>query len=117
MTSARIGAIPLAAVLTACAASAASPEPATIDVVMTEYSYGTQLIEAPAGRPLRLAISNAGKVDHDLVVDDFGVRVLLHPGQSGSATIRSLASGGAYVVHCTIPTHRELGMIATLLVR
>lgn len=117
MILARVPAIALAAVLSACAAGASTLELSRVEVVMTEYSYGTQLIEVPAGRPVRLAITNAGKVDHDFVIGELGVRVLLHAGEKGSATIGPLGAGAAYAVFCTIPTHRELGMLATLLVR
>ncbi len=83
---------------------------------MTEFAYSEQLIEVPAGRPLLIELTNAGIVDHDLVIDAARVLVRLRPGQSGTARISALPAG-SYVIYCSIPTHRELGMTATLVVR
>lgn len=111
----RVLTILLTVVLSACTAVAAAPEPVRIPVRMTEFSYGTALLEAPAGLPLVLAVTNAGKVDHDLVIDELGLRVLLRAGESAEATVGPLAAR-TYLVRCTIPTHQALGMTAALVV-
>ncbi len=112
----RLLAVLWVAAVAGCGGTARAAEPVRVPVVMSEFSYGAQVIEVPADRTVELEVRNAGKVDHDLVIDELGVRVLASPGRIEKMAIGPLAPG-AYVIHCSIPTHREAGMIATLLVR
>ena len=117
MTSRLVRAVAaLAIVASACTARAADRDPVRLIVRMTEFSFGSPLLEVVAGRPIEVELTNEGKVDHDLVLDATGTRALLRPGQRATVSIPALEAG-AYAVYCSIPTHRDAGMTTTLVVR
>lgn len=70
--------------------------------------------ELPAG-PVRVAMENVGMGLHDLVVaelDDLQVIGVLEPGETAEATV-DLAPG-TYELYCSLPGHREAGMVTTV---
>lgn len=114
----RCAAMLLAVALVACAPAADAAVPVAVDaleleIVMSEFAYSEQLIDVPAKRPLRILLKNDGKVDHDLVVDALRVRSLLRSNESAVIDVKPVPVG-VYEVYCSIPTHRELGMVAIL---
>jgi len=73
----------------------------------------------PAGRPIALTLQNFGQVEHDWlavtgedehpIVDAY---VYVDRGQTATGVFTLEA--GTYVVLCTIPGHREAGMVGTI---
>jgi uncharacterized cupredoxin-like copper-binding protein len=62
-------------------------------------------------------VANIGKIPHDLVVTGPGVSgatktPLISPGKTATLTV-SLAKG-AYTLYCSVPGHRQLGMVAKI---
>jgi uncharacterized cupredoxin-like copper-binding protein len=63
-------------------------------------------------------VKNKGKLQHDLDVQGGKVNKktpLINPGATAKLTVKLPA--GTYVLFCTVPGHRKLGMLAKLTVR
>lgn len=56
---------------------------------------------------------NAGISEHDLVVDDLGIDEVL-TDQPVTITISEDAAPGEYEFYCSVPGHKENGMVGTL---
>jgi uncharacterized cupredoxin-like copper-binding protein len=121
--------------LTACGA----PAPRAVIVTTQSFRFQPAAFEWQSGQPLRLALRNPDAVEHDFVVDGLrtsaaaGRSVHTHPtsGPTPSPTSLHIHAGpysetsitftplttGSFTVYCSIPGHKELGMVATLVVR
>lgn len=109
-------------ILLACAGAAALPAGAStstnVGVTETEYHVVLGRATVPRGR-VTFNIANFGQDDHNLKVARHYIRYgssgLIRAGARASFTV-TLAPG-TYHVFCSIPGHRAMGMVATLLVR
>lgn len=64
-----------------------------------------------------IQVVNTGVMEHDFVVDEFGIEELLAPGSEAvTVTIPADAAPGEYRFYCSIPGHAESGMVGTLIV-
>ncbi len=65
-----------------------------------------------------IAIVGSGGLEHDFVIDEFGIKADLPAGSSDTVlvTIPEDAEPGDYTFYCSIPGHRESGMEGTLTV-
>ena len=102
--------------LAAVAALMAGPTtPARVSVEMAEMVYRPVTVTIPADRPVSLELRNTGGLEHDWSVDALAFSPNVRPGQS--AVVELMAPAGTYEVYCSLPGHREAGMVATLEVR
>jgi len=85
--------------------------PATkVDVSETEFKITLAQTPTAAGS-YEFAVSNDGKIPHDLVVSGNGVNAktpLLNPGQT--ATLKVDLKPGTYDLYCSVPGHKAAGM-------
>lgn len=87
-----------------------------ITVIASEFKYSPAGIEANVGDTITLTLTNKGKMRHDLVIDELGVKTkLLSPGESQTIEF-VVEEAGQYVFYCSIPGHRESGMEGKLVV-
>ena len=132
----RLGVAPLvilvaAAVAAGCASPSAAPPPpapasqapgadapraAVIGVTLADFAITPKTITVPAGR-VRFDVVNRGVVEHDFHIPALEGRHahaqrLLAPGER--RTFAYAVRPGTYEVVCTIPGHREAGMVAVL---
>jgi plastocyanin len=119
----------LSLALTACGGS----KPVTIDVDMKEYEFIPSTIEVPAGAEVTVNLSNLGTVEHEMVImvlgkeatvpfdDDDEPNIFweheLEMGESESVVFTAPSEPGEYQIVCGIPSHIELGMVGTLIVK
>jgi uncharacterized cupredoxin-like copper-binding protein len=59
-------------------------------------------------------VKNAGKIQHDLAVQGGPRTPLISPGQSAKLTVT--LKKGSYTLYCTVPGHRQAGMVTKLTV-
>lgn len=101
------------------ASSASRGAPARIQVVEKEYSLTLSRLHVHSGR-VTVQVVNFGMDDHDLVIQP--ARSTRSVWQSsvlspeGIATKTIALKPGKYTLSCSLPGHRQLGMIATLTV-
>lgn len=113
----------LASVLAGCVSRPTGTVPQTdgvvVGVVMREFEFEPRPLVAEAGR-VRFQLMNRGSVEHDFMIPELmeemeHERDLVQPGQS--KTIETDLKPGVYEAVCTVPGHKEAGMVVTIEVR
>jgi nitrite reductase (NO-forming) len=69
-------------------------------------------VEIPADRPISLRLRNIGGLEHDWSVDALTFSPNVRAGQE--AVVELVAPTGIYEVYCSLPGHREAGMVGIL---
>lgn len=113
-----------------------------ITVEETEFSYSPSSITVPVGQPVTLTINNVGGAEHDFVVQKIAVIDVVEEGnasaehnmhdmegmadeydlhvatqQGGTSMLKfTPTEAGTYQVLCSVPGHKEAGMVAELIV-
>jgi manganese oxidase len=83
-----------------------------VQVSLSEFAITPSMIVAPAGG--KLEISNTGTADHSFLIEGTTVSTKeLKPGESQTLDLKDVKSG-TYTVSCTIPGHKQAGMVAML---
>ncbi|MBF8289591.1 MAG: halocyanin precursor-like protein [Chloroflexi bacterium] len=95
-------------------ASSSATETATLNA--SEFAFDPGTLEVAAGAKLTLTLANKGTIEHDFTIDSLAIRLHAPVGQSPSVTTDAMAAG-AYDFYCSIPGHKEAGMIGTLTVK
>ncbi len=84
-------------------------------VVATDNAFDTNAITVKPGDTITL--SNEGFAQHDLTVSDLGIATdLLNNGDTMTITIPADAAPGDYEFICSVPGHKEAGMVGTITV-
>jgi plastocyanin len=84
-----------------------------LSVIARDIYWETAELSAPAGT-VTLTITNEGAALHDFVIDALDIKVDLPPG--GTQTVEVDLPAGTYEFYCSIPGHKEAGMVGTLVV-
>lgn len=96
-------------------APAEAAEAAAYEVNAVDIAFEPKELAIPANSDVTITITNTGALQHDFVVDALGIKSeLLNSGESTTVTIN--AAPGAYEYYCSVPGHREAGMVGTLTV-
>jgi uncharacterized cupredoxin-like copper-binding protein/mono/diheme cytochrome c family protein len=72
-------------------------------------------LEIPADQDVKILLPNLGASPHDFSIDALGINVALPAGETKEVTIN--APEGEYEFYCSVPGHKEAGMVGTLIVR
>jgi FtsP/CotA-like multicopper oxidase with cupredoxin domain/plastocyanin len=84
----------------------------TVPVTLSEFAIAPAMITAPAGG--KLVVTNSGTVNHSFLIEGTSVATKeLKPGDSQTLDLKPVKSG-TYTVSCTIPGHKQAGMVAML---
>ncbi len=91
----------------------------TIAVTAREFEFEPGTLTAPAGE-VTFEVTNDGAIEHNFVIEDAQRRALasiavISPGASEPLT--TTLAPGSYTFVCTLPGHREAGMVGTLTAR
>ena len=88
----------------------------TIIIVGTEFAFEPETIEIPVNQEAVIEFRNLGTVDHDLVIEEFGVATgSMRIGSKKTVRFTPTVTG-AFALICSIPGHPEAGMTGTLIV-
>jgi FtsP/CotA-like multicopper oxidase with cupredoxin domain/plastocyanin len=83
-----------------------------VQVSLSEFAISPASISVPLGG--KLAVSNAGAVEHNLTISGTSLHTpTLKGGDSAVLDVKSLKTG-TYSVFCSMPGHKDQGMVATL---
>lgn len=116
-------------VLAACG----GPGPQSLSISMREFSFTPDALTVPAGATVNLTLRNLGALEHDFHLMDLGYVVegtwseadeagaffspdALPGGEDSTVTFTAPNEPGEYQILCSVPSHLELGMVATLTV-
>lgn len=132
--------LPLALTFALAACSGPSTTPVEITLEATAMKYQPATFEVTAGQPVRLTLRNNDSVDHDFSImeipmatmgataepmagHDMGAMTVdpeLHMaarmGQTNTIEFTPTKSG-TYEFFCTVPGHKDAGMVGTLVVK
>lgn len=86
----------------------------TLSVTASEFKFEPSQLSAPAGTDVTVSVTNAGTIEHDFVIDEAALKILVEPGETETGTFNLEA--GTYTFYCSVPGHREAGMEGTLTV-
>jgi uncharacterized cupredoxin-like copper-binding protein len=93
----------------------AEAESFTVTMYLEDIRFDPATLEIPAGQDVVVRVENTGAALHDFVVPELDIAVELAPGESADVVIN--APAGRYTILCSVPGHKEAGMVATLLVK
>lgn len=107
-----------ALVLAACSGggAGATTGAAPLSLTLTEFKYNPGQLQVAANTPAKLTIKNGGSVDHDFTFEKAGIAVSLKPGASADKELAALPAG-TYDFFCSVPGHKEAGMVGKLIVK
>lgn len=95
------------------AAASGSDEPlGTIEVTATDFAFDPADVQVDAPGMYEVVLKNNGSVVHDLTIGS--TKIAADPGQTSSAMVR--LQEGTVQMFCSIPGHKEAGMVGTLTV-
>ncbi len=132
----------LAALAVACGGDDSSPDdraPAAraITIVADDVQYQAEDISIVAGEEVTLILSNTDNVEHDFQIDEIDADVsaggvtdgehgnehdsdaalAVHADAGDDSSITFVANeAGTYEFYCTVPGHKDSGMVGTLIV-
>ena len=97
------------------ASPAAEDSETQLNVTAIDIAYEQTELTIPADTDVTITLSNAGVLQHDLVIEgtDFAT-ALLNGGESADLLVNLPA--GEYIYFCSVAGHREAGMQGTLTV-
>jgi uncharacterized cupredoxin-like copper-binding protein len=112
-----LGAILLAAFAPASASAGVNAETlATLPALSAAQTQFDQTeLRAKAGQIVALRLENRDTGAHSFNIDEFNVHVSMPPGESSLALFQA-STPGTYTFYCDVPSHREAGMLGTLIV-
>jgi uncharacterized cupredoxin-like copper-binding protein len=84
----------------------------------SEFLYKPGEGTAHAGEVV-FVVKNEGAIEHNFVIQDAARKnvaeiAIIEPGTT--TQVRAAVAPGTYAIFCTLPGHREAGMVATLVV-
>jgi nitrite reductase (NO-forming) len=92
-------------------AAVAQGPPQRLTVTLAEFSITPKVLEVEPGRPVILTVKNDGTMPHDLVTTTGKGTPLMEPGTSQELDLGLV--DGNQEGWCSVPGHREAGMIMT----
>jgi plastocyanin/mono/diheme cytochrome c family protein len=98
-------------------AAAPSGEGGSVEIeALDSLAFSESAITVKPGDTIIL--TNAGFLQHDLAVDDWGgpLTPMLNNGETAEFTIPEDAEPGEYEFYCSVPGHKEGGMVGTFTV-
>ena len=100
-------------VLAACGSGTATPQELTVDA--SDFKFDPVTINLKAGEPVQATITNTGTLEHTFTIPDLDVNVSLAAGQTVTIDFTP-AEGGTFELLCTVPGHKDAGMVGTVVV-
>lgn len=95
------------------AASAPAAGGNVLEVKTKDIFFEPTTLEGPANTDITINITNEGAAQHDFTIDELKIQTpLLNPGDMSAVKVN--APAGDYQYYCTVPGHKEAGMVGTL---
>ena len=114
-----LGIAPILAVMAIVSQSVGFRAEPYVDVIAYEFKFEPTHITAESG-PVTFVVTNAGVIEHNFIIErPSGEAVARIPNIEVGKTEQVSAdlAPGSYLTVCTLPGHREVGMVGTLTVK
>jgi len=105
----------VAATLLLLIACSSTPEPLNITLLATDIAYDADNISAAVGQTVNVEFVNNGALEHNFIIDEFGIDNLLQSGESSTISF-TLEKAGSHEYYCNVAGHLEAGMKGTITV-
>jgi len=86
-----------------------------IQIHTVDIRFEPDTFSIPADTDTEVEITNKGVLQHDFAIDELDILTELLDSEE-SVTITINAPAGTYEYYCTVPGHKEAGMVGTLTV-
>jgi plastocyanin len=89
-----------------------------VDIVATDFKLEPANVTVEQG-VVAFAIRNQGVIDHNVAIEDSRRQTIANSSTiaaGGFTTLNANLAPGTYTLVCTLPAHREAGMVGTLTV-
>ncbi len=104
------------------AASGATPEAGgesgevamEVTVVSNDIFFEPTELTIPANTNVKFILPNEGAAAHDFSIDELGIEEAIAPGATKEVIVN--APAGTYEFYCSVPGHKQAGMVGTLTV-
>lgn len=87
-----------------------------VTVEGSEFKFSPATLTFKKGQTVRLTLKNVGKMPHDWVVDELGVRTKTIPSGDTDTIEFTPEKAGTFEYYCSVGQHRANGMVGTLTV-
>ena len=95
-------------------ASANVIQPETVKISGSEFSYAPATISAKVGQEVTVTYTNTGKYPHNFVINELGIKSqTIKSGETATFSFTPNKTG-TFSFYCSLPNHREQGMVGTL---
>ncbi len=102
---------------TATASSVATGKTKLVQITAKEYSFLPSKVTVNKGDHVKLTLKNSGSFPHNLVIDELGVSTkTIASGQSDTVEFTP-TDAGSFTYVCSVPGHKDKGMVGTLTVK
>lgn len=100
----------------------------TLEIKAMDFSYKPRIIAFKKGEEYELTLKNEGKAEHDINIvsaeefnknntdnlyENYYFHLHVQAGQYATAKLNSLPIGN-YIFYCTVPGHKEAGMVGNI---
>lgn len=96
---------------------------AALTVELGDLYFKPNTLTAKPGQALQITLDNRGALEHNFVLYDADGKTVLfekdaiQPGQKVNVSFKAPEKPGTYQYVCTVPGHKEGGMVGTLTVQ
>lgn len=84
-------------------------------IAVGDFFFKPNVFTLPANTKVTFEFTNGGSLEHYFVIDSQKVKVELKPGKTVTTTLE--LPTGTYVFYCSVPGHKQLGMVGQLTVK
>ena len=108
--------------LAACGGSSdlgSPPPPKAKTIVLegpNELKFVPDSATAAVGQELKITLKNTGALEHNFVWDESGEEVIATKAGEEKSISRTFDTAGEYGFHCSVPGHKEAGMVGKIVV-
>ena len=87
-----------------------------IQIHTIDIAFDLKAFSIPAKTDVQVIVTNKGVLQHNFTIDKLKIATkLLNGGESETVTIN--AATGEYQYYCSVPGHKEAGMVGKLTVK
>ena len=98
------------------ASPATQPVGEGFNIDTVDLAFQPNALTIPANQGVKITVTNKGQLPHDFYCDPLSITTeLIDPGSSTTVTIN--AAAGSYEFYCSVPGHKDAGMVGTLTVQ
>lgn len=87
----------------------------TIEMTGLDFRFQPAQLRIKAGQSVNIALVNRGAIIHDITIPALQFQLVAQPGQRAVGSLTA-ARPGTYEFYCSVPGHREAGMVGRLVV-